>query len=58
MAISLMNFLTDFYGKFGDALISRGALTNLANFTCGTLNSVTALPGGAQAIAGFAFAGR
>lgn len=49
MAISLMNFLTDFYGKFGDALISRGALTNLANFTCGALNSVTALPGGAQA---------
>jgi len=49
MGISLMNFLTDFYGKFGEALISRRALTNLANFTCGSLNSVTALPGGAQA---------
>ena len=49
MAISLFNFLESFYGKYGDALIGRGALTNLANFTCGSLNAITALAGGAQA---------
>ena len=49
MAISLFSYLTDFYGKFGEALISRGALTQLANFTVGSRNSIVALPGGAQA---------
>jgi len=49
MAISLFNFMSDFYGKFGEALISRGALTNLANFVCGYQNGITALAGGAQA---------
>jgi len=49
MTITLFNYLTDFYGKFGEALVSRGALTNLANFTLGTQNGITALAGGAQA---------
>jgi hypothetical protein len=49
MAISLMNYLTNFYNKQGDALISREALTNLANFTLGASAPITALAGGAQA---------
>jgi len=48
MATTLLNYLTNFYGKFGDALISREALTNLTNYTVGGLTSVTALAGGAQ----------
>ena len=49
MTISLFNWMTSFYGKFGDALIAREALTNLANFTLGTQTGLTALAGGAQA---------
>ena len=49
MTISVFNFMTSFYGKYGDALIGREALTNLANFVLGNTNGITALAGGAQA---------
>lgn len=49
MSTTLLYFLTNFYNKLGDGLISREALTNLANFTVGGVTSVTALAGGAQA---------
>jgi hypothetical protein len=49
MTISVFSFMTNFYGKYGDALIGRDALTNLANFVLGSQNGITALAGGAQA---------
>lgn len=49
MTASIFSYMTSFYGKFGDALIGRDALTNLANFALGTQNGITALAGGAQA---------
>lgn len=48
MAYSVFNYMTDFYGKTGEALVGRGALTNFANFALGNLTGLTALAGGAQ----------
>lgn len=48
MAFSVFNYLTSFYGKSGDALIGREALTNMANWLLGSTNGLVALAGGGQ----------
>jgi hypothetical protein len=48
MSASVFSYFTSFWNKTGDALIGREALTQLAQFTLGTVNSLTALAGGGQ----------
>ena len=47
-AKSVFTYFGSFWQKTGDALIGREALTQLAQFTLGTVNSLTALAGGGQ----------
>jgi len=48
MAFSVFNYLSNFYGQTGDALVNRQALSQFANYVLGFANSIVAAPGGSQ----------